>query len=93
MSNIDEEKGWNLKDGITKLAEELFMEKFRDLSTGEPSNLENKEFLLEYIEKIRSVSSSFEKQLLDCGKRAEKLFSEFDCTRSFYRKGQECPVL
>ena len=39
MSNIDEEKGWNLKDGITKLAEELFMEKFRILSTGERSRL------------------------------------------------------
>ncbi len=92
MSNIDEEKSWNLKDGIIKLAEELFREKFRILSTGERSNLENKKFLVEYIEKIRSVSSSFKKQLLDYGKRAEGLFSEFGLSDDlFYRKGQGVP--
>ena len=56
MSNIDEEKSWNLKDGIIKLSEELFKEKFKILSAGERSNLENKEFLLDYIEKIRSLT-------------------------------------
>ena len=92
MSNIDEEKSWNLKDGIIKLAEELFKEKFKILSTEERSNLENKKFLLEYIEKIRSVSSSFEKTLLEYGKRAEGLFSEFGLSDDmFYRKGQGVP--
>ena len=57
MSNIDEEKSWNLKEGIIKLAEELFKEKFKILSTDDRSNLENKKFLLEYIEKMKSVSS------------------------------------
>src|SRR5450759_2636814 len=65
MSNIDEEKSWNLKDGIIKLAEELFKEKFKILSTDERSKLENKKFLLGYIEKIRSISRSFEKKLID----------------------------
>ena len=32
MSNIDEDKSWNLKDGIIKLSEELFKEKFKILS-------------------------------------------------------------
>ena len=57
MSNIDDEKSWNLKEGIIKLSEELFKEKFKILSADERSNLENKEFLLGYIEKIKSVSS------------------------------------
>ena len=70
MSNIDDEKSWNLKEGIIKLSEELFKEKFKILSADERSNLENKEFLLEYIEKIRSVSSSFEKKMTEYGKLA-----------------------
>src|SRR5450759_2774134 len=92
MSNIDEEKSWNLKDGIIKLAEELFKEKFKILSTDERSNLENKKFLLGYIEKIKSVSSSFEKQLLGYGKRADEIFSKFELSDDmFYRKGQGVP--
>ncbi len=39
MSNIDEEKSWNLKNGIIRLAEELFKEKFKILSIGERSKL------------------------------------------------------
>ena len=68
MTNIEEDKSWNLKDGIIKLSEELFKEKFKILSAGERSNLENKEFLLEYIEKIRSLSASFEKKMTESGK-------------------------
>jgi len=92
MSNIDEEKSWNLKDAIIILAEELFKEKFKILSTDERSNLENKQFLLEYIEKIKSVSSSFEKQLQNYGKRADEIFSKFELSDDmFYRKGQGVP--
>jgi len=74
MSNIDEEKSWNLKDGITRLAEELFKEKFKILSIEERSKLEDKKFLLEYIDKIRSISGSFEKKLIDFGKKADEIF-------------------
>ena len=92
MSNIDEEKSWNLKEGIIKLAEELFKEKFKILSTDERSKLENKKFLLGYIEKIKSVSSSFEKQLHDYGKRSDEIFSKFELTDDmFYRKGKGVP--
>ena len=92
MSNIDEEKSWNLKDAIIKLAEELFKEKFKILSTDERSNLENKKFLLEYIEKIKSISSSFEKLLHDYGKKADEIFSKFELSDDmFYRKGKGVP--
>ena len=54
---------------LLKLSEELFKEKFKILSAGERSNLENKEFLLGYIEKIRSLSDSFEKTLTELGRK------------------------
>lgn len=92
MTNIDEDKSWNLKDGILKLSEELFKEKFKILSAGDRSNLENKEFLLKYIQKLRSLSDSFERTLTDLGRRAADLFSEFDLSDDmFYRKGQGVP--
>jgi len=92
MSNVDEEKSWNLKEGIIRLAEELFKEKFKILSIEERSKLEDKKFLLEYIERIRSISHNFEKKLSDFGKKAAEIFSKFELSDDlFYRKGQGIP--
>lgn len=92
LSNIDDEKSWNLKAGIISLAEELFKEKFKILSASERSNLENKEFLLGYIEKIKSVSSSFEKKMVEYGNIGLMIYSTFILTdEMFYRKGQGVP--
>src|SRR5664280_435262 len=92
MSNIEDEKSWNLKKDITGLAEELFKEKFKILSYEERSKLGDKKFLLDYIGKIRSISQSFEKQLENYGKRAGEIYSEFDLSdEMFYRKGQGIP--
>jgi ATP-dependent helicase/nuclease subunit A len=92
ISNIDEEKNWNLKGEIVNLAEELFKEKFKILSADERSILENKKFLLEYIDKIKSVSFSFENKLNVYGKSADEIFSECELSESmFYHKGQGVP--
>lgn len=92
LSNIDEEKTWNLKAGIVTLAGEIFKEKFKILSNSERSNLENKKFLLGYIEKIKSVSSSFEKQMVEYGNIAMMIFSTFELTDDmFYHKAQGVP--
>ncbi len=92
MTNIEEDRSWNLKDGIIRLSEELFKEKFKILSSGERSNLENKEFLLAYIGKIRALAVSFEKTLAEQGARAAKIFSEFGLSDDmFYQKGRGVP--
>jgi ATP-dependent exoDNAse (exonuclease V) beta subunit len=91
-SNIDDEKSWNLKDGIISLAEELFKEKFKILSFEERSKLEDKKFLLGYIHKMRTISLSFEKKLIDFGKRADEISSKFELSDDmFYRKGLGIP--
>jgi ATP-dependent exoDNAse (exonuclease V) beta subunit len=93
MSNIEEEKSWNLKESIISLAEELFKEKYKILSLEERSKLEDKKFLLEYIEKIRSVSESFERKLNEYGKKAADIFSDFELSDDmFYRKWQGVPA-
>ena len=92
MSNIDDEKSWNLKDSIIKLGEELFKEKFKILSIEERTKLEDKKFLLEYIEKIRIVSRTFEKNLTDFGRRAGEIYSRFGLSDDmFYQKGKGIP--
>jgi len=92
MSNIDDEKSWNLKNNIVKLGEELFKEKFKILSVEERSKLEDKKFLLEYIEKIKTVSRTFEKKLTDFGRRASEIYARYGLSEEmFYQKGRGIP--
>jgi ATP-dependent helicase/nuclease subunit A len=92
ISNIDEEKSWNLKEGIIKLSGELFKEKFKILSIEEQTKLADKAFLLGYIQKIRSISQSFEKKLVDFGKKADEIYTLYDLSDDlFYRKSQGIP--
>ena len=92
MTNIEEDKSWNLKDGIIKLSEELFKEQFKILSAGDRSGLENKEFLMAYIQKIRSVTVAFEEKMAALGKNAAGIFARYDLSdEMFYRKGQGIP--
>ena len=92
MANLDEEKSWNLKEGIMNLAEELFSEKYKILSSSEKTKLEDKEFLLKYINKIRHISSSFEKTLIEYGVKCEKIFLDFGLSDDmFFHRGQGIP--
>ena len=91
-SNIEDEKGWNLKSEILKLAEELFREKFKLLTTDEKKVLEDKEYLSSYIDEMRSVSYSFEKQLITYGERCMEIFSGYGLTdEMFFQKGKGIP--
>ena len=92
MSNLDEEKSWNLKNGIKKLSEELFNEKFKILSYTERSKLEDKEYLLNYIKKIKDLRYSFEETLLAGGKKCERFFFDFNLNdEMFFYKGTGVP--
>lgn len=92
ISNIDEERSWNLKDGITRLAEELFKEEYKILSEEERALVENKNFLLSYIDRIRTIRSDFESSLKTYGVSAMKLFSDYGLSDDmFYQKGRGIP--
>lgn len=92
MANIDDEKSWNLKDSIISLSQELFKEKFKMFPASERAKLEDKNFLLSFLETIRSLKNEFEAGLIDFGKKADSLFSEYSLTDDmFYRKGQGVP--
>ncbi len=92
MSNIDDEKSWNLKEGIVKLGQELFKEKFKILSADERLNLEDKNFLLEYIKKVKTITSSFEKKWTGYGAKCNEIYARYELSDDmFYRKGQGVP--
>ena len=92
MSNIDNEKSWNLKEGIIKLGEELFKERFKLLSANEQVKLGDKNFLIDYIRKLKSLTSSVENKLTGYGKKCEEIVTLYDVSDDqFYRKSQGVP--
>lgn len=92
MSNLEEEKTWNLKKGIMSLSEELFREEFRNLDENEKKKLEDKNFLREYIKKLKAVISCFEHTYIDYGKDCEKIFLDHELTEEmFFQKGRGVP--
>ena len=92
MSNLEEEKSWNLKEEMMELAGELFKEKFKILSAVERSNIENKEFLLNYIKKIKSFSYSFVAKMVEFGKKCEKIYNDYGLSdEMFYNRSRGVP--
>lgn len=92
MANMGEEKSWNIRDGILRLSEELFREKFKILSADEISNLENKEFLLDYIKRLVSMRSAFESKMSDLGMRALDIYNEYGLTEDmFFNRSRGVP--
>ncbi len=92
LSNIDDEKSWNIKNSITGLAEELFREQFKILSESERKNLEDKNFLTAYINEIKSVAALFESKLATSGKKALKIYNDYNLEDDlFYQKSRGVP--
>ncbi len=92
MSNLGEEKSWNIREGILSLSGELFREKFKILSADEISNLENKEFLLSYIRKLKTQKSEFENKLFQLGRKGLGFITEYNLTDDmFYNRSRGVP--
>lgn len=90
---IDDEKDWYLKDEILKLAEELFREKYRLLSFRAGSEIENKEFLEQYLKDLKLIAVDFEQKLTCFGRRCMDLWNEFDLRDDmFYSKSKGIPA-
>lgn len=91
-SKLSEEKSWNPKNDILRLAEEIFRERFKMLSVEERSRLEDKKFLLDYIAGIRSIKEGFEETMFSAGEKCARLFSEYGLTDDmFYQKSKGVP--
>ena len=92
MANLGEERTWDLKRDIMKLAEELFRERFKILSDAERTRLEDKSFLLDYIKMINGLKSTIEKETINTGRRLEKTLNDYSLTdEMFYQKGKGVP--
>lgn len=91
-SNIEDEKGWNLRYEITRLGQELFREKFKTLSPEERATLSDKDLLARYIVNLKKITAVFENTLVSFGKTCMDLFSAYSLSDDmFFMKGKGVP--
>jgi ATP-dependent exoDNAse (exonuclease V) beta subunit len=66
------EKGnkWDFKDDIQKLASEIFKEEFKAFDTKLIKKMSDKDFLKNYIKKIKKIITQFENHLISISKNA-----------------------
>ncbi len=91
-SNIDDDKGWNLRIEITRLGEELFKERFKTLTAEQRADISNKEFLTGFISEMKSIVFSFENQFIAFGRKCREFFTGYELSdEMFYMKGKGIP--
>ncbi len=91
-ANIEEGKSWDLKKNIIGLAEELFSEKFKLLSSVEKDKIQDKEFLKSYIKEMKSIPSTFSNDMKQIGLKCLGIFDRYTLTDElFYQKGKGIP--
>jgi len=91
-ANIEEGKTWDLRKTITGLAGELFNEKFKLLSQEEKQKLQDKELLKSYIKEMRSITSSFGRDLKELGQKCLGILDLYNLSDDmFYQKGKGVP--
>jgi len=92
LRNLDEERSWNLKGEITKLAEELFRETYKTLPESERKKLEDKTFLRNYVQKIKNIISTIDSRIRDFGNDLQDLCFRFGLNdEMFYQKSRGVP--
>lgn len=92
-ANIEDEKTWDIRKSIISLSNELFNEKFRLLPKEEKLKIRDKDFLTTYIKKVRLISTRFESDMVELGKKCLSIFSRFNLQdEMFYYKGHGVPA-
>ncbi len=86
---IEKGRGWNIKDNIVGLANQLFNEKYKLLSSSNKEKIENKEQLKNYGDIILKIVRDWENEASNIGKRALNIMSSYgvDISDIKYGKG------
>jgi len=72
-SRLDDNKGWDIRREIMEVAEQIFGENFRQLSSEDKKAISDYEILNDYTEKIFRIKKGFESELRSLAERGVKI--------------------
>lgn len=88
-NNIENQKGWNVKQDIQRLGEEIFKEKYKLLSKEEKEKIQDKDELNKYRAELLEIKRKFESELIDLGNRGVKIMSDNDLDCEDFKYGKD----
>lgn len=84
---IGEGQSWNLRDDILKLAEQVFSEKFRLISSEEKDLLKDRNFLSAYLKELKMLKADFEKQLAEYSAKCSEILDLYNISDDMFLRG------
>ncbi len=88
-TRIEEGRSWNIKKEIILLAEELFREKYKLLSTSDRSKLRDRDLLSDYVREMKSMRSDFFSHLHSEGAKIRMLLDRHVVTDDMFFQGKK----
>ncbi|HVN59456.1 MAG TPA: UvrD-helicase domain-containing protein [Bacteroidales bacterium] len=82
-------KSWNLRDDILKLSEEIFREKFRMIPREDRDKLKEKDFLNNYIARLKKIQSVFNAELRKQAGECKALLESAGVADSMFLRGDK----
>ncbi|MGQ9619898.1 MAG: UvrD-helicase domain-containing protein [Bacteroidales bacterium] len=84
---IEEGKSWNIKGDISKLAEEIFSERFRLMSDVEREKLGDRNFLENYVTLLKNIQKDFASELTERAWKCRALLNKHNVTDNMFYGG------
>jgi ATP-dependent helicase/nuclease subunit A len=79
-SRLDDNKGWDIRREIMEVAEQIFGENFRLLSTADRKTISDYEILHDYTEKVFRIKKGFEADLRSLASRGVNIYESCGLT-------------
>lgn len=92
-SQIEDGKGWDVKDNIGQLAKQLFNEKYKLLSSGNKEQIEDKKHLKEYRATLTNITRAWENEAKEIGARAISIMSQYGLDIGDFKYGTTSGLL
>ena len=89
QAKVVEDKSWDIKKDIQKLANELFKETYKSLSTEEHAVIQDKNILKQYKQSLIRIIQQFKNDLKSLGEKGVNYMTQVGLTYSDYKGGSK----
>lgn len=80
-------RNWNIRNDISRLAGEIFNEKFRLISSAEKDKLRDREFLNSYVAGLKKIRDDFKSDLTGMAERCRTILERHNVDDAMFYKG------
>lgn len=84
---VENDSKWNLKNELNKLSNQLFNENFKNLQSTIWEKLQDKEFLLEYINNLNKKIKTLKQEQCNLGKKGLECIAKYNLTKQDFNRG------